>query len=103
MSDLEHRVDETKQQYLAQRGGDTVGHIEYRDSANARLLTHTEVNPELEGHGVGSALVRFALEDIKDRRLYLVPMCPFVAAYVQRHRDEYAVLVNPAHRAMYGL
>ena len=49
--------------------------------------------------GIGSQLVKFALEEIKSSGSSLVPMCQFVAAYVQRHR-EYAELVAPAHRAL---
>jgi hypothetical protein len=103
MNNLEYTVNADQMQYQVKRGGEIVGHIEYRDAADARMLTHTEVNPDLEGQGVGSALVKFALEDIETRRLYLVPMCPFVAAYVQRHRDAYARLVKEVHRPMYGL
>ena len=102
MDSPELTLNATTQRYEAKLEGAVVGFIEYRDAANARLLTHTEVNPDLEGQGVGSRLVKFALEEIKSSGVSLVPMCPFVAAYVQRHR-EYAELVAPAHRAQYGL
>jgi predicted GNAT family acetyltransferase len=46
----------------------------------------------VEGTGVGSQLVRGALDDLRVRGLRLVPLCPFVAAYVRRH-PEYADLV----------
>jgi uncharacterized protein len=102
MDTLEMTNNTAAQHYEAKEGGQVVAFIEYRDASNARLLTHTEVNPNLEGQGVGSQLVKFALEDIKASGSGLVPMCPFVAAYVQRHR-EYSDLVKPEHRAMYGL
>ena len=41
----------------------------------------------LEGKGVGSSLVRLALEDIERQQLRLVPLCPFVAGYVQKHPE----------------
>ncbi|HIV60158.1 MAG TPA: N-acetyltransferase, partial [Candidatus Alistipes pullistercoris] len=50
-------------------------------------LTHTEVPSALEGKGVGSSLVRLALEDIERQQLRLVPLCPFVAGYVQKHPE----------------
>ena len=102
MDSLELSHNPAAQHYEAKQGGQIVAFIEYRDAASARLLTHTEVNPDLEGQGVGSQLVKFALEEIKSSGASLVPMCPFVAAYVQRHR-EYAELVAPAHRKLYGL
>ena len=51
------------------------------------FMTHTEVPVELEGKGIGSALVKFALQDIKDRGLKVSPMCPFVRAYIERHPE----------------
>jgi uncharacterized protein len=46
-----------------------------------------------EGHGLGSRLVRGALDDLRARGLALVPLCPFVADYIGRH-PEYADLVT---------
>ena len=52
-----------------------------------------DVEPKWEGHGVGSALVQGALEDIRARGLKVRPLCPFVAAYIERH-PEYGDLVQ---------
>lgn len=48
-------------------------------------LTHTEVDPSLEGHGVGSRLVEGVLEYIEQNNLKIVPLCPFVDVYLKRH------------------
>lgn len=62
--------------------------IEYIKSKNGEIyLTHTEVPVELEGKGVGSLLVEKALMDIESKDLRLVPLCPFVAAYIHKHPD----------------
>ena len=61
--------------------------ITYRDKPGARVLVHTEVPEEAEGHGIGDALVRGALDDLRARGLKLVPLCPFVAAWLERHPD----------------
>lgn len=62
--------------------------IEYIKTKNGEIyLTHTEVPSALEGKGVGSSLVRLALEDIERQQLRLVPLCPFVAGYVQKHPE----------------
>lgn len=76
---------------------------EYRPVGNALMFSHTEVPEALEGQGVGSALVKFALDDARARGLMVIPMCPFVAAYMQRHRAEYADLVHPLQRGLFGL
>ena len=70
------------------RIGDLIPRIEYIKTKNGEIyLTHTEVPSALEGKGVGSSLVRLALEDIKRQQLRLVPLCPFVAGYVQKHPE----------------
>jgi predicted GNAT family acetyltransferase len=48
---------------------------------------HTEVPPEMAGHGIGSQLVRGALEAARQRGLKVVPKCPFVAAYMAKHPE----------------
>ena len=91
------------QQYQTKLDGRVVAFAEYRLVSNAILFTHTEVSEDLEGQGVGSQLIRWALEDVKSRGLMIVPMCPFVAAFIQRHLEEYLSLVHPAHRKIFGL
>lgn len=48
-------------------------------------FTHTVVPPELEGRGIASRLIAHALGDAKARGLKVVPQCPFVAAYIDKH------------------
>jgi predicted GNAT family acetyltransferase len=48
---------------------------------------HTEVPPELSGHGIGSKLVRGALEAARAQGLKVVARCPFVAAYMAKHPE----------------
>lgn len=50
-------------------------------------LTHTEVDPSLEGKGVGSHLVQSVLEYVERNNLKIVPLCPFVDTYLKRHPD----------------
>ncbi len=59
--------------------------IEYIKTKDKIYLTHTEVPQALEGKGIGTALVRQVLEDVEEKELTLVPMCPFVAMYIKRH------------------
>jgi predicted GNAT family acetyltransferase len=73
--------------------GTLAGFAEYRDADGARVFTHTEVFDAFEGQGVGSALARGALDDVRATGRRLVALCPFVAAYIERH-DEYADMVD---------
>ena len=61
--------------------------IEYILAKNTIYLTHTEVPTKLEGQGIGTYLVKSVLEDIKERGLTLVPLCPFVAMFIKRHPE----------------
>lgn len=65
--------------------GDRVGELLYRAKDDVVYLIHTEIAPALEGQGLGEQLVSGALDDIRTRQLHLVPICPYVAAYIRRH------------------
>ena len=68
------------------------GFIAYRLEPEAVVLVHTDADPAFVGGRLGGRLVRGALDDLSARGLGLVPLCPFVAAYIRRH-PEYADLV----------
>jgi uncharacterized protein len=72
--------------------GQVVGEILYRRTRDRIALVHTEVSPAVEGRGLAGRLVAGALEDIRARGLHVVPICPFVRAYIRRH-PEYDELV----------
>lgn len=61
--------------------------VDYRLKPGRIVLTHTEVPEAAAGQGVGDALVRFVLDDARARGLLVVPLCPFVAAWIERHPD----------------
>ena len=74
---------------------DTDGHIafsEYARKGDILTMLHTEVPKELGGRGIGSALVKGVLELARAQGLKVVPRCPFVRAYMDRHAEEYADL-----------
>ncbi|HEY0486948.1 MAG TPA: GNAT family N-acetyltransferase [Mycobacteriales bacterium] len=79
--------------YEAYVGDVLAGFSQYTTSDGAIVFTHTEVEPEFEGEGIGSTLVRDALDDVRRRGLKVVPRCEFVAKYLERHADEYGDLV----------
>ena len=56
-------------------------------------FVHTEVSPELGGQGVGSTLVKGALDQVRADGLKVIAQCPFVKAYIDKH-GEYADLLK---------
>jgi uncharacterized protein len=54
---------------------------------NVIVMTHTEVDPSFEGHGVATILIRGALDDIRAKGLPIRALCPFVVAFLEGHPD----------------
>jgi predicted GNAT family acetyltransferase len=78
--------DERRYQIL--RDGEVVGEIRYRTQPGLIALVHTEVARDAQGQGVGSRLVAGALDDIRAKGLSVMPLCPFVSAYLRRHPEQ---------------
>jgi predicted GNAT family acetyltransferase len=56
-------------------------------------FVHTEVPPELGGKGIGSQLIKGALDQVRSEGLKVIAQCPFVKAYIDKHPD-YADLLK---------
>jgi uncharacterized protein len=82
--------------------GTVAGFAEYRRRGSSVAFTHTVVEPEFEGHGVGSALARGALDAVRAEGASVLPFCPFIRSWIQRHPD-YVDLVPAGRRAHFGL
>lgn len=94
----EIRDNPEQERYELWVDGSPVGFAQYRVHGDRITIPHTEVDPAYRGRGLGDALAHAALEDIRRQGLELVPRCPFIAAYVRRHPDEYLDLVAPGIR-----
>jgi uncharacterized protein len=94
MSEIEVVVADNpdERRYEIKLDGVLAGASYYRDLDGVRTVTHTEVEDEFEGRGVGSRLVAGVLDDIRARGLRVRPLCRFTAAYIERH-PEYGDLV----------
>lgn len=72
--------------------GDKMAFSEYMNRPNMIVFTHTEVPVEFEGKGVGSKLAKESLDFARKLGKTVMPLCPFIKAYIQRH-PEYQDLV----------
>lgn len=84
-----------RSRFVAQVEGRLAGVAAYELAEGLITFTHTVVEDEVEGQGVGSALARTALDAARERGLAVVPRCSFIAGWIDRHPD-YADLVRPA-------
>ncbi|MGN9840767.1 GNAT family N-acetyltransferase [Nonomuraea sp. H19] len=73
--------------------GTVAGFADYRLRPTKIIFTHTEVRPEYEGQGLAGKLVGHALQASADTGLRVVPVCPYVAKYIERH-PEFKELVD---------
>jgi predicted GNAT family acetyltransferase len=73
--------------------GKVAGFIQYVARPGKIILVHTEIDDAFEGRGLGSQLAAATLDDIRAQGLRVVPLCPFVASYIERH-PEYDDLVD---------
>jgi len=80
--------------YELQLDGERIGELAYRQRKDRIAFTHTNVNPAYEGRGFGSRLAEAALADARRQGLAVVPLCPFIAWYIEQH-PEHEALVAP--------
>ena len=82
--------------------GEVAGFAEYRRTRSSVAFTHTVIDPAFEGQGFGSALARGALDASREAGSPVLPFCPFIRGYIQRH-PAYLDLVPAGRRAEFAL
>ncbi|MFD4265766.1 GNAT family N-acetyltransferase [Rhodococcus sp. NPDC058481] len=75
-------------------GAELAGFTEYVDRDNQRIFFHTEIGEQYGGRGLASRLIRDALTETVSRGKRIVPICPFVAGFLEKH-DDFAADVDP--------
>lgn len=96
MTDVVTSHNPEAHRYEAHLDGEPAGFAEYQLSDRLIVFTHTEVDQRFEGRGVGSALARYALDDVRAGGTHRVlPLCPFIKGWIGKHPD-YGDLVEDA-------
>ena len=83
----ELRIDDNteRKRYEAYVGTELAGFTDYHLATGLLTLLHTEIEPAFEGQGIGSRFVAGILDDARDRGLRVLPICPFVRAFLQKN------------------
>jgi predicted GNAT family acetyltransferase len=82
--------------------GELAGFVQYLRRRGLIALVHTEVQARFEGRGVAGTLIRQALDAAREQELTVLPFCPFVHGYIERHL-EYVDLVPADQRKDFAL
>jgi predicted GNAT family acetyltransferase len=83
--------------YEIRDGERLLGHADYDRSGDTTVFIHTEVDPDAGEDGLGSTLVRGALDDVRAKGGSVVARCSFVRGWIERHPD-YTDLVASSGR-----
>jgi predicted GNAT family acetyltransferase len=73
--------------YEIRVGGELAGFAVYHRRGGRAYFVHTEIDPAFEGKGLGSSLAKGALDAERARGELIVPLCPFIRSYIDRHPE----------------
>jgi len=90
MADEQTEVVDTtdRDRYEIRLAGQLAGFAQYVRRGGRTFLVHTEIDSSFEGKGLGSKLAAGALAAEREAGTKVVPLCPFVRSYIDRHPDE---------------
>ena len=91
MIDIHDNPDATRYEIVVD--GVLAGFARYVPRKGRVVMVHTEIGDAYEGQGLAGRLVQWALDDLRTRGLQVVPLCPYVARYIDKH-PEYDDLVD---------
>jgi predicted GNAT family acetyltransferase len=87
-------VDNAAARRFEVHAGGEVAFLDYRREGATIAYIHTKVPAALEGHGIAAKLASHALAYARSNGLQVVPICPYVARYIEQH-PEFRDLVAP--------
>lgn len=97
--EIEHRADQKR--FVVNELGHEA-YLEYYELPDGALdYAHTYTPQEIRGRGIATAIIRYALDHARDNQRRIVPGCPFVQTYIDRH-TEYEPLLTDEWRARHG-
>lgn len=82
MSEITHVItefntEENRGEFRIENAGHTQAHMKFSRLEKILIIHHTEVKPFLRGKGAGKSLLNHAIADARERKLRIVPLCPY--------------------------
>lgn len=94
MSDIEVQDNPAESQFDLLVDGEHAGLAAYRLRGSVVVITHSEVDRRFRGQGLANELARRTLDQLRERGVKVVPMCPFFARYVGEHPEYDDIIVD---------
>ena len=88
------RIGTSDGHYRLTVDGEEVGELDFHHRGDVRVLPHVGVRRPYEGRGLAAQLTRRALDDARADGVQVDPVCPYVAAYLRRHREDHDLLAD---------
>ena len=83
--------------------GELAGFAEFKIKNQMISYTHTEIDTRFGGQGLGSQLIKEALDEALEQNLEVAPYCSFVSAYIKKSGEKYLRLVPEGKRVKFDL
>ena len=83
--------------------GELAGFADFRIENQMISYTHTEIDPRFGGKGLGSQLIKEALDKALEQNLEVAPYCSFVSTYIKKNSEKYLDLVPKSGRNLFDL
>jgi predicted GNAT family acetyltransferase len=83
--------------------GELAGFADFKIENQMISYTHTEIDPRFGGQGLGSQLIKEALDEALEQNLEVAPYCSFVSAYIKKNSEKYLDLVPKSSRNLFDL
>ena len=83
--------------------GELAGFAEFNVANQKISYTHTEIDPRFGGQGLGSQLIKEALDEALEQNLEVAPYCSFVSAFIKKNSEKYLDLVFKSSRNLFDL
>ena len=88
--------NDASERYNLTVDGEEAGFAKFEESDTHIAFTHTEVYEAFQGKGVASRLAAEAIADAVSRGRVIIPLCPYMARYLERHDVEGAKVEWPS-------
>lgn len=84
---IQHNQNETRGIFYMKKKDQTIAELTYTLENDIMTIDHTEVNPSMEGNGLGGKLVSASYAFAKAEHLKINPLCPFAEVVFDRNPD----------------